>query len=43
VHRPVALGVLTVEDDRITEMVAFHEPRLFPLFGLDDRPPEGHR
>ncbi|MEU6749907.1 sigma-70 family RNA polymerase sigma factor [Spirillospora sp. NPDC046719] len=42
-HRPFALGVLTVEDARITEMVAFHEPRLFPLFGLDDRPPAGHR
>ena len=34
VFRAFAVGVMHVEDGRITEMVAFHEPALFPRFGL---------
>jgi RNA polymerase sigma-70 factor, ECF subfamily len=29
-----AIGVLRVEDGRIAEIVAFHDPALFPVFGL---------
>ena len=36
-HRAFALGVLRVEGGRIVDMVAFHDPALFPAFGL---PPE---
>jgi RNA polymerase sigma-70 factor (ECF subfamily) len=33
-HRAFAIGVVRIEDGRIAEIVAFHEPALFPLFGL---------
>jgi RNA polymerase sigma-70 factor, ECF subfamily len=33
-YRPFAIGVLRVEGGRIAEMVAFHDPGLFPRFGL---------
>jgi RNA polymerase sigma-70 factor, ECF subfamily len=33
-YRAFAVGVLRVEGDRIVEMVAFHDPALFPVFGL---------
>jgi RNA polymerase sigma-70 factor (ECF subfamily) len=33
-YRPFAVGVVRVEDGRIAEMVAFHDPALFPIFGL---------
>jgi RNA polymerase sigma-70 factor (ECF subfamily) len=33
-YRAFALGVLRIDDGRITEMVAFHDPELFPRFGL---------
>ncbi|MER7418390.1 sigma-70 family RNA polymerase sigma factor [Micromonospora peucetia] len=34
VFEPFGIGVLRVCDGRITEIVAFHEPALFPAFGL---------
>ena len=34
VHRAFAIGLLRVEGGRIAEIVAFHEPALFPVFGL---------
>ncbi len=34
VFEPFGIGVLRVRDGRITEIVAFHEPGLFPAFGL---------
>jgi RNA polymerase sigma-70 factor (ECF subfamily) len=34
VFEPFGIGVIRVRDGRITEMVAFHEPALFPAFGL---------
>src|ERR687891_475085 len=33
-HRAFAIGVLRIEGGRIAEIVAFHEPALFPAFGL---------
>jgi RNA polymerase sigma-70 factor, ECF subfamily len=33
-YRPFAIGVLTVEGGRIVEATAFHDPGLFPSFGL---------
>jgi RNA polymerase sigma-70 factor (ECF subfamily) len=33
-YRAFAIGVVRVEDGRIADMVAFHEPGLFPLFDL---------
>ncbi|GAA3032907.1 sigma-70 family RNA polymerase sigma factor [Streptosporangium longisporum] len=30
----LAISVLRIEDDRIAEATAFHDPRLFPAFGL---------
>ena len=38
-HRAFAVGVARVEGGRITEMVAFHQPALFPLFGLPPTAP----
>ncbi|MFG2064495.1 sigma-70 family RNA polymerase sigma factor [Micromonospora sp. NPDC048871] len=34
VFEPFGIGVLRVRDGLITEIVAFHEPTLFPAFGL---------
>ncbi|MFD6755628.1 sigma-70 family RNA polymerase sigma factor [Micromonospora gifhornensis] len=34
VFEPFGIGVLQVRDGLITEIVAFHEPALFPAFGL---------
>jgi hypothetical protein len=39
VHRAFAIAVLRIEDVRIADMVAFHEPALFPAFGLPDTVP----
>jgi RNA polymerase sigma-70 factor, ECF subfamily len=33
-HRAFAIGVLRIEGGRIAEIVAFHDPALFPAFGL---------
>ena len=33
-YRAFAIGVLRIEDGGIAEMVAFHEPAMFPAFGL---------
>lgn len=33
-YRPFAIGLLRIDDDRIVELTAFHEPRLFEVFGL---------
>ncbi len=33
-HRAFAISVLRIESDLVAEAVAFHEPRLFALFGL---------
>jgi RNA polymerase sigma-70 factor (ECF subfamily) len=33
-HRAFAIGVLRIEGGRISEIVAFHDPTLFPAFGL---------
>nr|WP_239675046.1 sigma-70 family RNA polymerase sigma factor [Natronosporangium hydrolyticum] len=34
VFEPFGIGVLRVRDGRISDIVAFHEPELFPAFGL---------
>ena len=34
VYRAFAIGVLRIEGGRIAEMTAFHDPALFPVFGL---------
>jgi RNA polymerase sigma-70 factor (ECF subfamily) len=34
VHRPHALHVLTLTTAAISRIVSFHDPGLFPLFGL---------
>ncbi|MEV6814659.1 sigma-70 family RNA polymerase sigma factor [Micromonospora sp. NPDC051296] len=34
---PFAIGVLHIEEGRITELTAFHEPALFPAFRLPPR------
>jgi RNA polymerase sigma-70 factor (ECF subfamily) len=39
VFRAFAISVLRIEDDRIAEVTAFHDPALFPAFGL----PATHR
>jgi RNA polymerase sigma-70 factor (ECF subfamily) len=41
VFRAFAVGVVRVEDGRIADMVAFHEPGLFAAFGLPDTVPAG--
>jgi RNA polymerase sigma-70 factor (ECF subfamily) len=33
-HRAFAIGALRIEGGRIAEIVAFHDPTLFPAFGL---------
>ncbi|MGJ6969706.1 hypothetical protein ACSDR0_48310, partial [Streptosporangium sp. G11] len=33
-YEPFGIGVMLVRDGRITEIVAFHEPALFPSFNL---------
>jgi RNA polymerase sigma-70 factor (ECF subfamily) len=33
-YRAFAIGVLRIVDDRVEEIVAFHNPRLFPAFAL---------
>jgi RNA polymerase sigma-70 factor (ECF subfamily) len=33
-YRAFAISVLRVEDGRIVEATAFHDPHLFPVFGL---------
>ncbi len=42
-HRAFAISVLRIEDRRIVEMTAFHDPGLFPAFGLPTALPPGHR
>jgi RNA polymerase sigma-70 factor, ECF subfamily len=37
VFEPFGIGLLRVRDGRISEIVAFHEPALFPAFGLPQR------
>jgi RNA polymerase sigma-70 factor (ECF subfamily) len=39
-HRAFAIGVLRIKAGRIAEMVAFHEPALFPAFGLPPTAPD---
>jgi RNA polymerase sigma-70 factor (ECF subfamily) len=39
VHRPFAISVLRIERGLITEATAFHDPRLFPAFGLPETLP----
>lgn len=34
---PFGIGLLWVRDGQISEIVAFHEPALFPAFGLPPR------
>jgi RNA polymerase sigma-70 factor (ECF subfamily) len=41
--RAFAIGVFVVEDGLITEMTAFHDPDLFPAFGLPMSLPDGDR
>lgn len=38
-YKAFALGVVRVEDGHIAEIVAFHDPALFPAFGLPDTLP----
>ena len=38
-HRAFAIGVLRIEGGRIAEIVAFHQPALFPAFGLPETLP----
>ena len=38
-YRAFAVGVLGIEDGRIAEMVAFHDPALFAAFGLPPTAP----
>jgi RNA polymerase sigma-70 factor, ECF subfamily len=40
VHRAFGIGVLQVQGGRITDMVTFHDPALFPAFGLPAALPE---
>jgi RNA polymerase sigma-70 factor (ECF subfamily) len=42
-YRAFALAVLRIEDERIAEITAFHDPGLFPAFGLATALPPGHR
>ena len=36
-YLPLALDVLTLRDDQITDVTAFRAPALFPRFGLPER------
>ena len=38
-YRAFGVGVLRIEGGRIAEIVAFHEPALFPMFGLPETLP----
>jgi RNA polymerase sigma-70 factor, ECF subfamily len=40
VHRAFGIGVVRIEGGRIAEMVTFHDPALFPAFGLPAALPE---
>jgi RNA polymerase sigma-70 factor, ECF subfamily len=42
-HRAFAIGVLRIEGGRIAEIVAFHDPALFPMFGLPATAPAHDR
>jgi RNA polymerase sigma-70 factor (ECF subfamily) len=42
-YTPLAITVFQVDGDRIVAMTAFHEPRLFPAFGLPMTFPERGR
>jgi len=42
-HRPFAIAVLRITGDRIAEITAFHDPGLFPAFGLPAALPSAHR
>ncbi|WP_433380627.1 sigma-70 family RNA polymerase sigma factor [Streptosporangium sp. CA-115845] len=42
-YRAVAIGVLRIEDDRVVELTAFHDPALFPAFALPMALPPAHR
>jgi RNA polymerase sigma-70 factor (ECF subfamily) len=42
-YRPFALGVLRITGGRIEEITAFHNPGLFPAFGLPAALPPGDR
>lgn len=35
-YQAFAIGLLTIVDDRIVELTAFHDTRLFPMFGLPE-------
>lgn len=43
VHRPFHVQVLELRDGVVVHVVAFFEPRLFPLFGLPETATEGIR
>ena len=40
-YRPFAIAVLRIEDDRIAEITAFHEPAVFAAFALPMALPPG--
>jgi RNA polymerase sigma-70 factor, ECF subfamily len=42
-HRPFAIAVLRITGGRIAEITAFHDPGLFPAFGLPGAPSPAHR
>ena len=42
-YRAAAIGVMRIEGDRIVEVTAFHDPGLFPAFGLPSVLPPTHR
>jgi RNA polymerase sigma-70 factor (ECF subfamily) len=42
-HRAFAISVLRIEDGRIAEATAFHDPSLFPAFALPPALPPAHR
>ncbi|MCW2878966.1 MAG: polymerase subunit sigma-70, partial [Sphaerisporangium sp.] len=42
-YRAFAIAVLRIEDGRIVEVTAFHDPALFPAFALPTALPPAHR
>jgi RNA polymerase sigma-70 factor (ECF subfamily) len=42
-HRAFAIALLRIEDGRIAEITAFHDPGLFPAFALPATLPPAHR
>jgi RNA polymerase sigma-70 factor (ECF subfamily) len=42
-YHAFAISVVRIEDDRIVELTAFHDPRLFPAFALPTALPPTHR